>query len=608
MTVRRELHPLVPVLLALSTVTAGCVGVLDPGGNAERADADREAGPEPLDLPAPAPGSVPLVDMSGPPYIAGSLGGSSEGYVVQLARKPTLIPRGTEALHIWANHSVPVRDVDVGWKLATEDEITWRETPEGQRTTVELGPDENEADGPAWEFYARISTVNGTVPSPVYDGAFLDSSLQVVIQAVGSYPDWNRDEPLQASNWTRYRKAVGAGVPADPPAVAAGGSAGEDAVVAVVDTGINPYHQAFQVPGREAPGTAPVAAVDATTGQPAVRFPADPSQIHQRWPTVALENHTLYRLTGTRTYFYSTLDPVPAFDYFGHGTWTAGTVLDQAPNATIVSVQASGATLAEGIRWAAKQPWIDVVSVSWGCTANCIPFYPAYEAGLGADWMGELVDATRLAWSNGKVVVASAGNSPTPSLTDPIDSPPWVVSVGGADPARKGEAWAASKTPDVVSDFVVDAPDQDSRNGTDTVPGTSFAAPTVSGTLAGALLDLREATGGTNGVDGGALVAADGTTVTNHDLRRALNRTAVYWGTTDYDPTATQPGTGPRTLFAGVPINPAAPWLQMGWGYVNGTLSDDIATGLLQGDLPEKSRAAKAYMKGRQGVAERAWG
>lgn len=341
------------------------------------------------------------------------------------------------------------------------------------------------------------------------------------------------------------------------------------------------------------------------------------------WLTEALEPRTLYNFAGTNLMYYSLGEEIEAPDPDGHGTQTAGIVARHAPNATIVMVQ-HDRNFEEAAAWAANQTWVDVVSASVGFAYNGIQNYPCY-ATVGqvrpeCAGYGDLASITHSAVESGKVWVNSAGNNPTVHLPDKWDGPPWVIAVGGADQYRRGETLTASKAPDVLSDYIVqDLPQENSVSETGWAAGTSFGTPTVSGTLANAILELRERTGYAGTIADGELVPP--MEVTNHDVRSAMNRTAIYWGPQDYRPTAPgHPCTPPscvrdrhslspafQALRTGDPIAPGAPWGQMGWGYVNGSLSDDIAKVLVGNEDPAKPAGAVEYMEARQQARQAMW-
>jgi hypothetical protein len=327
-------------------------------------------------------------------------------------------------------------------------------------------------------------------------------------------------------------------------------------VVAVVDTGFNPYHADFRsndtrvgyerVPGFPANATP----LSLSLGLPyAEAVHADASV----WASV--KPGVLYTVPGTRfvgAISMGNLGQVASpsssmlLDDVGHGTATTDAVVRNAPDVDLVLVQVGSGSLAEGVAWAAAQPWIDVISISWGDLGN-VP------TGLADP---SLVTAMRAGYANGKEIVVAGGNDPTLATTG-SSGPAFAVSVGGVYSESHGETWAASKGVDVVSDFAADLATRNSSTGRSMEYGTSFATPTVAGALGEAWFLLR----------------AGGHEANPDQLRAAMNATAQYWSPAEY---AADPQDAP---WVAVPV--AAPWVQMGWGYVNGSEAPAIAHAVL---------------------------
>lgn len=323
--------------------------------------------------------------------------------------------------------------------------------------------------------------------------------------------------------------------------------------VAVIDSGINPYHDDFAGANRGAPVPAtPLAlTLDKPYGE-AVKADA------ALWESV--EVGQLYTFPGTRIVgaismgeLGTTTSPSSSLvlDDVGHGTGTASAVARNAPHADLVMVQVGAASLGKGVDWAASQPWIDVISISWGTIGN-VP--------LGGQ---DVVDAAKKAVDSGKLVFVAAGNEPTAAPTG-YSGPTWVVSVGGSSPDGKGETWTASKGVDVVSDFSPVLARHDSTEATDEMFGTSFATPTVAGTVAEAWWTARAA----------------GLPTDAAKLREAMNAVALYFAATDW-----RPNTGELPV-----VHPCA---QQGWGYVDGALVADLAL-VATGQKPATSKAEAA--------------
>lgn len=403
--------------------------------------------------------------------------------------------------------------------------------------------------------------------------------------------------------------------PAGPPTQAIpqeGLPAQPHVVVALVDSGINPYHVAFQAPPdfvlpKRVLAAAPTS-IKLTLGSNWTQdFEADKAF----WDQARL--NTLYWFEGTRVLAIAMGDPsVPQQLYDDaphHGTGTASAVLAQDPEAIVLMVEVNSASrtlppffdptyVSRGIHWVASQPWIDVVSVSIGMPAG-IPLQ-GFD-GIPADTL-DAVEA-------GKVVVASVGNDATPSLTDQIAGPPWVVKAGGVEPTQHGEALLASKLPDFVANFSALLPCADSVDARCSYIGTSFSSPLVAGAFSRAIHDLRVASREDGGITDGALVDGNGLRVTKGQLRDAFNRTAAYWNTTDFAPTIPNT-TGDPLLISGRVTDPIlpAPWVQMGWGYVGPGLGDKVARLLgAHEPLPAKPAEAAAYMAALDAARHAYW-
>lgn len=393
------------------------------------------------------------------------------------------------------------------------------------------------------------------------------------------------------------------------------------AVVAVIDGGINPFHEHFQRAGLVAPGSLPVEARNAETGKPPVYVPAGieaaRNSSQEAWLNDVIEEGTLYRFAGTNLLFYqipgAQVDPMqPGSSTTIHGTFTAGIAAENAP--VVVLVQSYG-TYAKAMEWAASQPWIDVISTQLPPSCPAVPGAEhacPHAAMLGpADALfnvSRVVDATRTAWESGKLVVASGGNAPQDATyVERVRGPPWVLAVGGADTYRRGGTVAASQTVDLVSNFTNRGPHASQASAYYNGTGTSGSAPLVAGTIAEALDRTREHVGHEGTLTNGSLVETGNRTITNEEVWAALNATAEYWGASAWDPTADHPEPDP-TRSGSAPVNPAAPWLQMGWGYLGPGHADALTKTLLTEEAPDKPDAAEAWMAHRQSLRRAAWG
>lgn len=405
----------------------------------------------------------------------------------------------------------------------------------------------------------------------------------------------------------------------DPPGT--GPESRPRTVVALVDTGINPYHEAFR---RHEPVLDPRRGLE---GYPAQAREIDLSLEARSYETAverdeetwrSIEEGELVTFPGTRIVaavsFAEPEDdasgreaPPRILDQNGHGTATASMVARAGPSLDLVALQTGTNPAATGtaLDWAKDQPWIDIVSISIGNIANAplgeLLSPHAHEAPATAS-IRSFVDT-------GRPVVVGAGNQPTSSTTGEHSGPPWVITVGGGYNRSHGEAAEASKHPDVLGPYLVQAAHHRSLERRQWSAGTSFSAPVVSGTLGEALHRVRQAVDDFSGYEQGALVQArdsegaleDGE-LTLAELRTGLNQSAVYWEPTDFDPTRS-----PTAFATPVPIAPT-PWPQMGWGFVNGTRVQPLADHLLgERPLDAKPPGARDYQHAVISLRQTVW-
>jgi len=63
-----------------------------------------------------------------------------------------------------------------------------------------------------------------------------------------------------------------------------------------------------------------------------------------------------------------------------------------------------------------------------------------------------------------------------------------------------------------------------------------------------------------------------------------------------------------RAMTANIPVNSIAPWLQIGWGFVNESIVDDTVNVLLgKKEMPEKPEGAVKYMEGIYHIRQKIW-
>ena len=296
-------------------------------------------------------------------------------------------------------------------------------------------------------------------------------------------------------------------------------------VVATLDTGTNPLHPAFR---RDQP-------FHPSTFIPG--YPADAEAIHLSFEetfedTLAASAPELARLKEKRFPYWfpgtnligtwaAQGDAIPIFDTrartgatHSHGSSAssqiAGTGLGLAEDAFLVIVDrtlnnsAGGSTNAdvyrtngEALRWAADQPWIDIIHTNIQnvvpLAGNQVPYEPGYH------------EAVEYALSKGKLVVSAGGNwYAEPTETSPHAGPPGVLAVGAND--NCGYTEYSNPDPHVVMDGWGTVAAQPNGFGTTTFSGTSSASPRTTGYAAQLLLEIRRRFAYTEGMKNGALI------------------------------------------------------------------------------------------------------
>lgn len=334
-------------------------------------------------------------------------------------------------------------------------------------------------------------------------------------------------------------------------------------VVAVVDSGFTVYHYDFlghrhpwntdADPGNNFDFTAdPATYIEGYPGSApiSVTIPSSPStRVDQlkatdaaAWGTMrtsTLADPKIYRFPGTK--IIAALDFTSAATFeagnSAHGTRSAasaaGNVHGTCPECLFVLVRGS-----VGLAWAAAQPWIDVVTNSYG--ASLVGNNVRDNVNFGSP-----LDATRAASTAGQTIVFSAGNGLLNAFDVPMftywsseKGPDWMVTVGAVS-SFSHQTYLGSGKPVDVSSIGDQYPSTGglTANGFGEHSGTSNAAPVVAGTLAKVLQRARTLLSDTtethaNGVvaSGGALAcgAADPTcplsdgTLTRRELEDAL--------------------------------------------------------------------------------------
>ena len=329
-------------------------------------------------------------------------------------------------------------------------------------------------------------------------------------------------------------------------------SFGAISVVGTIDTGINVYHNHFSM-NESSPqwlldqlGVNKVCEIS-KNGTWEERYEADREDC---WDVIGSDDIVWFkgsRIIGT-TPDDNTDIPILDDPSDGHGTAVTGAVIDANPDAVIFFVEgfSDAAVLA-----AANQPLVDLITTSFGPILS-VPV-PGIE------------DATKVAVvEEKKIHTGAADNSPSPAIQDSTAGPPWSIGVSGyAEEDDDQKETMSGSYHDIAADWTQLLPNHDDIDGYHQTSGTSFATPRTAGLLSKVLVSLRSEFGdfssGADPVDRmGLMVNGSNFTLTNDDIRDALNLSAWYPSFSSWDP-----------LSGTTPISPVAPCTQVGWGVVN---------------------------------------
>lgn len=333
-------------------------------------------------------------------------------------------------------------------------------------------------------------------------------------------------------------------------------------VVAVIDSGINPYHEYFNKGGPLYGKSAPSSVTPAVraefgidrdhtirltrTGNFAADFAKDKAQFDK------IKRGEPYWFEGTNIIGISFSDDEklrPDGTASPHGIGTAAAVLTANPEAIVVAVEEISA---DSEKWAFTSPPVDIVTTSYGPPTS-------------APTLNHLSSSYTGVVKNGKAHFGAAANDPTYSTLDETSGPWWSIGIAGFEEGdSNGRQISSGNVPDFVGDFTQDLPYcRSCEEGTRPVSGTSFATPRSAGTFSKILLEARRAAGHSgpmkpNGKSAPLLVTGKHS-LSVWQMRRALEVAAYYPGSQEYG------GTDPTS----VPVVDSAPWYQMGWGLIS---------------------------------------
>ncbi|MES0874991.1 hypothetical protein [Sinimarinibacterium thermocellulolyticum] len=366
-----------------------------------------------------------------------------------------------------------------------------------------------------------------------------------------------------------------------PPADLGGLAAGPAprVVVAVIDSGINPYHAYFHAGSPIYPQGAPPSAVTrdvlaefgipaqcvielTRTGDFAADFAADVAS--GQWRKADFCELVWFKGTNVlaKSFAAGTTVILPDDEGDTHGVGTAAAVLGANPEAIVLFLEGIG-DAAE--TYAFTHPAVDLVSTSYGAPGS-LPL-PGH---INMSFTGT--------YANGKLHFGACDNSPSSCVQDGTGGPWWSIGIAGFEETADNEPAGSSggrqslsgNLVDFIADFTQTLPYcmacEDGYD--DFVGGTSFATPRSAGTASKILLAARRTVGHVRGIRPGtlpqmppAMVAGAGLNISNWQLRRALEQAAWIPEFGDYDPLA-----GVQEFGPGYPIPPAAAASVIGWG------------------------------------------
>jgi hypothetical protein len=352
-----------------------------------------------------------------------------------------------------------------------------------------------------------------------------------------------------------------------------GGTVGDDGseprvVVAVIDSAINPYHEFFyRQPVRvteallQAFDVPPSRRITLTrTGNAAADIAADAAF----WSQV--ERGKSYYFVGTnlivRSEAGAAFSPLlPTASKSPHGVGVTSAVLTANPDAIILFVETEGDLGNDAAQsYAFQHPEVDLINTSYGFQVPLIGVPLPLPLTYSFSFEGVV--------ERGKLHFSAAGNGIGITALDPGAGAWWGIGVSGIEEySSEGDtAVFSSNVADFVADFTQELPYcMVCQSGTDPfVAGTSFSSPQAAGVTSRVILEARRLVGHQGGIrsDGGAplMIKGAGFEISNWFVRRALEQAARIPSALDYDPI-----NGVFDLGS-VPVNPVAPWLQIGWG------------------------------------------
>lgn len=406
-------------------------------------------------------------------------------------------------------------------------------------------------------------------------------------------------------------------------------------VIAVIDTGINPYNPDFNATKAQPAGG---------TVNPSTYLPGYPTGVPALpltcTATTSISTACISDFSGVPWAGFGGATPASALRWIpgtkiigaisfdntegpildtnaatgGHGTLSAsvavGNIDGTCPECLLVVVQGLGGG---ALDWASAQPWIDITSNSYGMDFRClvpsVPPDPLAIAGCPPQVAGTIACYAACAAATGPrpfvekggTAVFAAGNgnlnmfdSPQETHLSPLAGPDWIFVAGAIERGPENSILGSGK-PVTASSYaagIIPAACFDNNTQYCNHGGTSAATPQIAGVAGKVLLTARNllhdwrtgprgTMGGTEGIAAhGAPVYAnqylkDGN-LTRHELWALVTTTALPLG-------------GSLSIGTNGPASPVD-YAYAGYGIVNATSRDRAITLLGCGvDLPDRS-------------------
>ena len=271
------------------------------------------------------------------------------------------------------------------------------------------------------------------------------------------------------------------------------------------------------------------------------------------------------KVIGALAFGTNKIHGVPGDHGAGTTSVSVGNIHGTCPECLLMFIDIEGASTAQGeaaINWAMKQPWIDVITNSYGFST----------AVRDRVYSGSNVGLQREASDRGQTIFFSAGNGNDGSYVVPNttsfssqEGPDWIVTVGAISPGNHGSYQGHGKPADIASI----GSDYPASYGSPTIGGTgpngfggtSNATPTIAGIYGRALYEARRALKGPSWKQKGGVIGVGGFSkcgsarsdcelkdgkLTVDEMRTRLFHSAVHTeaGVTDPLGTATAPAVG----------------------------------------------------------------